>query len=424
MKSSLTAHVAIIGAGPYGLAAAAHLRAVGIDTCIFGRVMEFWENQMPAGMFLRSSWEASHIADPDRQLTLDRYQAMRNTPLRKPIPLGDFIDYGRWFQQQAVPDVDGRRVARLQQTAKGFSLSLEDGDCVHVPRVVVATGIAPFARRPPQFDGLSRELVSHTSDHRDLSPLGRQRIVILGGGQSALESAALLAEAGTEVEVIVRKPNVHWLDQKLAWLKSEANPLRRLFYPPTDVGPPGLNWIVAMPGLFRRLPFSLREKIAYRSIRPAGAGWVLPRVGEVRITTGRVVTAAASAGGQVNLKLDDNAQRCVDHVLLATGYRVDISLYDFLAPELLKAVRRIDGYPLLGPGFESSVPGLHFLGAPGARSFGPVCRFVSGTPYTTRALARYIAGKTHRKVEPVSMRVTTSFAIESSRSRAEVNAAE
>jgi len=186
MKSSLTAHVAIIGAGPYGLAAAAHLRAVGIDTCIFGRVMEFWENQMPAGMFLRSSWEASHIADPDRQLTLDRYQAMRNTPLRKPIPLGDFIDYGRWFQQQAVPDVDGRRVARLQQTAKGFSLSLEDGDCVHVPRVVVATGIAPFARRPPQFDGLSRELVSHTSDHRDLSPLGRQRVVILGGGQSAL----------------------------------------------------------------------------------------------------------------------------------------------------------------------------------------------------------------------------------------------
>jgi cation diffusion facilitator CzcD-associated flavoprotein CzcO len=395
MKKQLTAQVAIIGSGPYGLAAAAHLRAVGIETCMFGRVMEFWENQMPAGMFLRSSWEASHIADPDRQLTLDRYQTTRNMPLSKPIPLGDFIDYGRWFQQQTAPDVDERRVARLEQTAKGFSLSLDDGDCVHVARVVVATGIAPFARRLPQFDGLPPELVSHTSDHRDLSRLGRQRLVILGGGQSALESAALLAEAGTEVEVIVRKPGVHWLDQKLAWLKSEANPLRRLFYPPTDVGPPGLNWIVATPGLFKRLPFSLQEKIAYRSIRPAGAGWVLPRVGGVRITTGRVVTAAASAGGQVKLKLDDNDQRCVDHVLLATGYRVDISLYDFLAPELLKAVRRIDGYPLLGPGFESSVEGLHFLGAPGALSFGPV-----------------------------SMRVTANFAIKSSRSRAEVNATE
>jgi cation diffusion facilitator CzcD-associated flavoprotein CzcO len=424
MKSSLTAHVAIIGAGPYGLAAAAHLRAVGIETCSFGRVMEFWENQMPAGMFLRSSWEASHIADPDRELTLDRYQATRNMHLPKPIPLGDFIDYGRWFQRQTVPDVDERRVARLERTAKGFSLSLEDGESVHVARVVVATGIAPFARRLPQFDGLRRELVSHASDHRDLCRFGHKRVAVVGGGQSALESAALLAEAGTEVEVIVRKPEVHWLDQKLAWLKSEANPLRRLFYPPTDVGPPGLNWIVATPGLFRRLPFSLQEKIAYRSIRPAGSGWLLPRVGEVRFTTSRVVNAASSAGGQVTLKLDDNSQRCVDHVLLATGYRVDVSLYDFLTPELLKGVRRIDGYPLLGPGFESSVPGLHFLGAPAARSFGPVCRFVSGTPYTTRALARCIAGKNHRKQEPMSMRGTTSFGIEASRSRAEVNAAE
>jgi FAD-dependent urate hydroxylase len=424
MKNYLTSEVAIIGAGPYGLAAAAHLRAVGVETCIFGRVMEFWENQMPAGMFLRSSWEASHIADPDRRLTLDRYQTSRNIALPKPITLGDFIDYGHWFQQQTAPDIDGRRVARLAQTAKGFSLSLEDGDCIQASRVIVATGIAPFARRPPQFDGLPRELVSHTSDHRDLSRLGRKRMVILGGGQSALESAALLAEASTDVEVIVRKPDVHWLDQKLAWLKSEANPLRRLFYPPTDVGPPGLNWIVATPGLFKRLPFSLQEKIARRSIRPAGAGWLLPRVGKVRISTGRVVTAASPAGGQVNLKLDDNCQRCVDHVLLATGYRVDLSLYDFLAPELLKAVRRIDGYPLLGLGFESSVPGLHFLGAPAARSFGPVCRFVSGTPYTAHALARYIAGKTRRKLEPVSMRATTSFAIERSHSRVEVNAAE
>src|SRR4030095_9989815 len=299
MKNYLTSQVAIIGAGPYGLAAAAHLRAVGVETCIFGRVMEFWENQMPAGMFLRSSWEASHIADPDRRLTLDRYQTSRNVLLSKPIPLGDFIDYGRWFQQQIVPDVDERRVGRLEQTARGFSLSLEDGDRVHTARVVVATGIAPFARRLPQFDGLPRELVSHTSEHRDLSPFGRKHIVIVGGGQSALESAALLAGASAEVEVIVRKPGVHWLDQKLAWLKSEANPIRRLFYPPTDVGPPGLNWIVATPGVFQRLAFRLRGTVAHRSIRPAGAGWLLPRIDEVRITPGCAITSASPAGERV-----------------------------------------------------------------------------------------------------------------------------
>src|SRR5438094_6133263 len=164
MKNSRTLQVAIIGAGPYGLAAAAHLRAVGVETCIFGRVMEFWQNQMPHGMLLRSSWEASHIADPDRRLTLDRYQTLQNVPLSKPIPLDGFIDYGRWFQQQVAPDLDKRHVKCLEHTGEGFRLSLEDGDCVHVARVVVATGIAPFARRLPQFDGLPRELVSHTSE--------------------------------------------------------------------------------------------------------------------------------------------------------------------------------------------------------------------------------------------------------------------
>jgi thioredoxin reductase len=423
MKNPFTSQVAVIGAGPYGLAAVAHLRAVGVETCIFGRVMEFWENQMPAGMFLRSSWEASHIADPDRRLTLDRYQTSRHVPLPKPIPLGDFIDYGRWFQQQVAPDVDERRVTRVERTSKGFCLSLEDGECVQAARVVVATGIAPFAQRPRQFEGLPPELVSHTSEHRDLRRLGRARIVIVGGGQSALESAALLAEADAEVEVIVRKSDVHWLDQKLAWLKSEANPARRLFYPPTDVGPPGLNWIVATPGLFRRLPFPLQEKIAYRSIRPAGAGWLLPRVGKVRFTTGRAITSVSPAGEGVRLKIDDGTERCADHVLLATGYRVDVSLYNFLSPKLLKEVQRVGGYPLLGPGFESSLPGLHFLGAPAARSFGPVSRFVSGTPYAAPALARRIAGKARRELEPVPMRVTPSFNSERPRNRSEVNTA-
>src|SRR5205823_14257204 len=255
------------------------------------------------------------------------------------------------------------------RTSKGFCLSLEDGECVQAARVVVATGIAPFAQRPRQFEGLPPELVSHTSEHQDLCRLGRTRILIVGGGQSALESAALLAAAGAQVEVIVRRPGVHWLDQKIAWLKSEANPVRRLFYPPTDVGPPGLNWIVPTPGLFRQLPFPLQEKIAYRSIRPAGAGWLLSRIGRVRITTARSISSASPAGEGVRLKIDDGTERCADHVLLATGYRVDVSLYNFLSPKLLKAVHRVEGYPLLGPGFESSLPGLHFLGAPAARSF-------------------------------------------------------
>jgi thioredoxin reductase len=392
MKTNFSHQVAIIGAGPYGLATAAHLRAAKIETCVFGEPMEFWENQMPEGMLLRSSWDACHIADPHRASTLDNYSASQSVAVPKPVPLDRFIDYGRWFQKRIVPDVDRRRVVGIEIACQGFRLALNDGDSVQVQRVVVATGIALFARRPPQFSGLPLTLVSHSSEHRNLKRFIGQRVVVVGGGQSALESAALLHEIGARVEIIARQPRVHWLDQKARWLKSKANPFRPLLYPRTDVGPPGLNWIVATPDLFKRLPRSLQERIAYRSIRPAGTGWLVPRLRDVPITTGVGVSSARPDGERLSFNLSDGAKRCVDHVMLATGYQVDVSRYEFLGTGVLRVLRVNYGYPELTAGFESSVPGLHFVGAPAARSFGPLCRFVSGTPFTARALTRCVLG--------------------------------
>jgi len=383
--------VVVIGAGPYGLAAAAHLRAAGIQTHVFGEAMEFWAKQMPEGMMVRSVWEASHISDPRRALTLDAYVREKGLRLPRPMPLSDFIQYGRWFQQQVVPDLDVRRVAAVELAPRGFRVVLEDGQTIRAGRVVVATGIAKFCRRPPLFDGLPPELASHTSDHSQLSRFRGKSVAVIGGGQSGLESAALLHELGAAVEVIARQPRIRWLDQQLTWLKSRANPLRRALYPPSDVGPPGLNWICATPALFRRLPRSTQEWVAYRSIRPAGSGWLVPRLRAVPIATSRQVTAARDAGGDaVDLRLDDGSHRRVNHVLLATGYRVDISRHAFLGPDVLRGLRMVDGYPELGPGLESSVRGLHFMGAPAARSFGPVNRFVSGTVWAAPALARAI----------------------------------
>jgi hypothetical protein len=118
----------------------------------------------------------------------------------------------------------------------------------------------------------------------------------------------------------------------------------------------------------------------------------------VRITTGRAVTLAEPEGDAVRLTLDDGSVRDVDHVLLGTGYRVDVGRYPFLSPELLEAVRRVDGHPTLSHGLESSVDGLHFLGAPAARSFGPLLRFVAGAEFAARAVARKLAG--HRPPSP------------------------
>jgi len=381
--------VTVVGAGPYGLAAAAHLKKAGVETRVFGRAMEFWQDQMPAGMFLRSSWEASHISDPQQALTLDRYQAAEHIKIPTPVPLADFVNYGRWFQRQAVPDLDQRRVVQIEAMSGGFRIVLEDGETLQSSRVVVATGISRFAYRPRVFAELPPSLCSHACNHSDLARFAGQKVVVIGGGQSAIESAVLLSEHGADVEVIMRAPHLRWLRRSRV-LHSAKNPFRRILYPPTDVGPPGLSWIVAMPEIFRSLPPELQQRIAYRCIRPAAAGWLWPRSHGLHITTGRRVTSATAVGESLHLDLDDGSKRSAEHILLATGYRVDVSKYRFLTGDLVRALRCVDGYPLLRPGFESSVPGLHFLGAPAARSFGPVMRFVSGTHYAARALAHCI----------------------------------
>src|SRR5689334_16342176 len=240
-----TCRVAIIGAGPYGLSAAAHLRAIpGMEMRVFGECMSFWERNMPAGMLLRSYWEGSHISDPHGEFTLDQYERARGVQLPRPVRLDDFVGYGRWVQRQVANPLDSRRVTRIDAAPGSFRLALEDGERISAERVVIATGIASYAWRPPQFDGLPPALAAHSSEHCDLGQFAGKRVVVVGGGQSALESAALLREAGADVEVIVRAPVVHWLRHGSplhSWLHRDGNVLRRILYPPSDVGPPGIN---------------------------------------------------------------------------------------------------------------------------------------------------------------------------------------
>jgi cation diffusion facilitator CzcD-associated flavoprotein CzcO len=395
--------VAIIGAGPYGLSAAAYLRAAGLSTHVFGETMGFWQHQMPEGMFLRSYWTASHIGDPENALSLDAYQIERGEEVPRPIPLDNYIDYGRWFGKRVVPDVDGRAVERLERDRDGFRLTIEGGDSVRAERVVVAAGIAPFARRPVEFADLPRELASHSSAHGDFVAFEGKSVTVVGGGQSALESAALLHEAGATVQVLVRAPSVHWLrygsDSKFhAALHGPKNPFRSIMFPPSDVGPPGINMLVDNPPLWRMVPTQgLRDRMSRRAIRPAGAGWLPPRLREVEIRTGVTVISAQPSGSQLDLSLSDGTSHRVDHVLLATGYEVDVARYAFMNPGLLGGLRVIDGHPRLDSGFESSVPGLHFIGAPAAKSFGPLVRFVAGTAFVSRRLAKAIFAATPRR---------------------------
>jgi FAD-dependent urate hydroxylase len=388
--------VAIIGAGPYGLSATAHLRTVrGLDVHTFGEPMSFWERNMPMGMLLRSGWAATHIADPNQSMTLDAFRAASRNHFSSPVPLDRFVDYGLWYQRQAVPDLDRRKIARVESDTRGFRLNLEEGETVLARRLVVAAGIGSFAWRPSTFAGLPSSLVSHTSEHRELQRFARRQVLVIGGGQSALESAALLHEGGAEVEIVARTRQINWLGGLVArtFQYGLGSTVSKLLYAPTDVGPAGISQVVARPDLTRRLPRPVQDWLRKRSIRPAGARWLVERLREVPINLGRSVVSAAPVGERIKVRLSDGNERTIDHVFLGTGYRVDVSKYDFFAPELAQSISRFQGYPRLREGFETSVPNLHILGAPAVWSFGPLMQFVVGTHYAASALRRCIAGK-------------------------------
>jgi FAD-dependent urate hydroxylase len=385
-------HVTVVGAGPYGLSSAAYLRAAAVETRVFGEPMSFWQNQMPAGMCLRSNWGASHIADPKQELTLDAYSRQNGNHISKPIPLERFVNYGRWYQSQAVRDLEQQKVLSVDRSARGFKVAMANGEEFTSRRVVVAAGISPFAARPAEFVGIPSALASHTSEHNDLRKFKGQRVFVIGAGQSALESAALLKEAGIEVEVIARKRALTWvgLHPRLHHLGA----ISKMLYSTRDVGPAGISRLVAMPHLFRRFPRRFQERTAYRAIRPAVAGWLQERIADVPVTLGRKVVSAVVAGSQLRLRLDDATERIADHVLLATGFRVDVSRYPFLSQSLIKQLKTVDGFPILNRGLESSIPGLHFLGKPAAWSFGPLLGFVSGAEFASNEL---VSSLTHNQ---------------------------
>jgi thioredoxin reductase len=387
---TVTTDVAIVGAGPYGLSAAAHLAfSNGLKVRVFGEPMSFWDRHMPRGMFLRSPLAASNLSDPKRALTLGAFASAENAAASAPLPLDQFIDYGRWFQRKTLTDVDPRNVARIESDGDCFQLTLADGESLRARRVVVATGIVPFAQRLSQFADISPDLASHSCDHSCLGRFSGKRVAVIGGGQSALESAALMHEAGADVSVFIQQSVVHFLRQH-PW--THKGLLGRLLYAPADVGPAGVSQLVALPSLFRRMPRRAQNRLAKRSIRPAGAAWLKPRLESVPISTSRSVESAIPIDNarKLRIRLNDSTERQVDHVLLATGYRVDISKYPFLGRQLLGHIRRVDGFPVLDRGFESSMSGLHFVGATAAWSFGPLMRFVAGVEFAARALAHRI----------------------------------
>ncbi len=395
----------IIGAGPYGLSLSAHFKHAGIEHTIFGKVMDAW-HRMPKGMCLRSPARASSISDPDRLLTLERFHDETGETLGPPVPLESFIRYGHWFAESSEIDVDPRFVTRLERQGGTFVASLEDGETLRAKRVVLAAGAHSFRWTPPEFRALPSDLVSHTGDHDDFSHLAGKEVAVVGIGQMGVEAAALAAENGASVRMIARASHVRWLSRSA---RLHDSVLSSLLYARSDVGPAGLSRIVSAPALFRQFPSPARRRMVRRCARPAAAAWLIERTRHIPIDKSCKVRALVPFGDRLRVAYEDGLEFEVDHLLLATGYDVDLAAYRFIAPELLKSIRSVRGFPMLRRGMASSVSGLHIVGWPSTWTYGPLMRHVVGTEFTARAVTdRLVAAhaggrqRVHTEVEPAA----------------------
>jgi thioredoxin reductase len=388
--------VAIVGAGPYGLSVAAHLRPLGVRLRTFGLPMNLWQ-AMPSGMFLKSQPFASNLSDPARACTLEAFCRATDRPYVShgaPVALDTFLAYGRWFQRSRVPDLEEVLVTHVGWEGGLFALTLSTGEVAYARAVVVAAGVEHFAHLPEPFAALPSHLCTHSSAQPDLSVLAGRDVTFIGGGQSALESAALASEHGATVRVVVREPRLYWNGPPLT---PDRSPLRRLSEPEAGLGSGWSSWFYSTrQGLFTYLPARKRAEIARTALGPAGAYWLRPRVEDrFPVLIGHRVTGVESGDGSVRLRLRDGGHRAkevvTEHVIAATGYRPDLQRLRFLDGELTARLRTHGAAPHVGRDFQSSVPGLYFTGPAVAATFGPAMRFVYGTDFAARRLSRRLA---------------------------------
>jgi FAD-dependent urate hydroxylase len=379
----------VVGAGPYGMSVAAHAAAAGLDLRVIGRPMASWRDHMPRGMFLKSEPWSSNLSDPSGDHALTAYCAARNLAVEhgSPLPVGAFTDYGMWFAERAVPRIEEQTVTAVRPHTDGYRVETAQGETILTRTVALAVGVMPFVNRPVPLRELPAELSSHSSHHHDLSSFRGKDVTVIGAGQAALETAALLAEQGARSRIVARADRIYWNSRPQPL---DRGPLRSLRDPHCGLGTGWPSWVWSeIPWAVHRLPASVRVHIAANALGPAGAWWLRERFETgVPALLGHRLWSAAPAEPGVRLHLTDaegTAQTLeTDHVIAATGFTPDLRRIRLLDPAVRDGLRTVGSScaPELTARFESSRRGLFFAGLLTAPSFGPSMRFVYGASFT------------------------------------------
>lgn len=381
MATVKNTYLLIVGSGPYGLAAAAYAKHKGLDFLILGRPMEFWKLHMPKGMFLRSGphW---HL-DPLNVYTFLAFLESKglNEKQADPISLELYQEYGQWFVDRIGLEFGSALVRELNHHESGYEAILNDGSRILAEKVLVAPGFRHFTNIPESLTAtIPDDRYAHTCELVELERLRDQRCLILGGRQSAFESAALISEmGGRKIHLVYRHDTPRFEPSDWSWVDAM------------------MDLTANVPGWYRRLPAEERSAIEQRfwaegrlKLEP----WLAPRIGKENI---KLWPHCSLQGCQVAndksmlLQLSNGQRIAVDYVLLATGYRVNVGAVPFLSREnIVSALQIHDGFPVLDESFQTSIPGLYMTGLVATKDFGPFYGFVRGCPTAARIIVDHI----------------------------------
>jgi hypothetical protein len=413
-----TSEVAIIGAGPYGLSIAAHLRAKGVEHRIIGDPMQYWRGHMPRGMLLKSEGFASTLYDAKAEFTLRHYceqHKIEYADLGIPVRVEDFCAYGLAFQRRFAPHLENQRVTLVERSPSGFRLELSDGKSFPARNVVIATGLSNFESVPPQLVSLPDDLVSHSSAHVHLQQFRGRYVTVVGGGASATELATLLHEAGCEVRLVARRPSIE-LHTRLELPRSLAETIRR---PMSPVGPGWRSrFFTDLPHIFHDIPKPVQHRLIKGFLGPAGGWFLRGRFDRVPLLLGYQISGAEASGGRAVLRLrsanGDERRIETEHVIAATGYRADVRRLALLGTAIVSQLKLLNSVPKLSSHFESSIPGLFFVGPAAVESFGPVLRFACGAKFTAGRVSNHLAKvlRATRRRTPAAAQEHASFELQ------------
>ena len=404
-------HAAIIGAGPYGLSLAAHLRESGVPFRIFGHPMQSWATQMPVGMKLKSDGFASNLSSGSVPFTLEDFCRLTGRPYHAtqlPVAVEDFVAYGQEFARRFVPNLEELNATSVDREGVGFRVTLDSGEALLARHVILATGVSLFQHIPSELTHLPSDLVTHTTAHRTFDDFVNRDVTVLGRGASSLNAAVLLHEAGARVTLLTRKSKVH-----IHHLSSSADRslYQRLRHPASPLGNSLRSWLSCVtPGTFHALPAFLRRLVTYKHLGPAGGsalqgrfegkfpmllGWSIASAELIAPAATSTISLLNPADRRIRLTLTnpelETREVITSHLLAGTGFRIDLSRYRFLSASVRARVARdANGAPQLGRHFQTSVKGLYMVGPVAAPSFGPLLRFAAGAEYAAIRVTEHL----------------------------------